>query len=348
MGLKVTVVGVGLVGEAIVSCLKERKFPCAWPPRVAATRERPETLAGEKMLVEETSAESFQGADLVLFAGQEGAKGASVTWRETAERCGVWSIDNGRDFRLAADVPLVVPEVNSDAITPGTRFIASPNCSTIQMVVALAPIHRAARIKRIVVATYQATSGWGMRGPQELRAQTPKALASQENLEFDPKVFARPIAFNCIPHIDQFVDGDYTREEMKMVYETRKILGDSKIKISATTVRVPVLNGHSEAVWVETAKKLSAEEARELLRQAPGIVVMDEPDPANNRRTYPTPLDLLKPEYKDVTLVGRIREDISSAKGLAMWVVSDNIRKGAALNVVQIAEVLLRRGLLKA
>jgi aspartate-semialdehyde dehydrogenase len=348
MGLKVTVVGVGLVGEAIVSCLKERKFPCEWPPRVAATRERPETLAGEKMLVEETSADSFNGADLVLFAGQEGAKGASVTWRETAEKAGAWSIDNGRDFRLAADVPLVVPEVNSDAITPETRFIASPNCSTIQMVVALAPLHRAARIKRIVVATYQATSGWGMRGPQELRAQTPKALVSQENLEFDPKVFARPIAFNCIPHIDQFVDGDYTREEMKMVHETRKILGDSKIKISATTVRVPVLNGHSEAVWIETAKKLSADEARELLRHAPGIVVMDEPDPANNRRTYPTPLDLLKPEYRDVTLVGRIREDISSAKGLAMWVVSDNIRKGAALNVVQIAEELLRRGLLKA
>jgi aspartate-semialdehyde dehydrogenase len=348
MGLKVTVVGVGLVGEAIVSCLKERKFPCEWPPRVAATRERPETLAGEKMLVEETGAGSFKGADLVLFAGQEGAKGASVTWRETAERCGAWSIDNGRDFRLAADVPLVVPEVNPGAITPKTRFIASPNCSTIQMVVALAPIHRAAKIKRIVVATYQATSGWGMRGPQELRAQTPKALVSQENLEFDPKVFARPIAFNCIPHIDQFVDGGYTREEMKMVHETRKILDDSKIKISATTVRVPVLNGHSEAVWVETAKKLTAADARELLRKAPGIVVIDEPDPANNRRTYPTPLDLLKPEYKDVTLVGRIREDISSAKGLALWVVSDNIRKGAALNVVQIAEELLRRGLLKA
>jgi len=350
VGLKMTVVGVGLVGEAIVLCLKERKFPCDWPPRVAATRERPETLAGEKMLVEETSARSFDGADLVLFAGQEGAKGASVTWRETAERCGAWSIDNGRDFRLAEGVPLVVPEVNSGAITEKTRFIASPNCSTIQMVVALAPIHRAVGIKRIVVATYQATSGWGMRGPQELRAQTPRALAEgMENLEYDPKVFNRPIAFNCIPHIDAFVEGDYTREEMKMVNETRKILGDQKIKVSATTVRVPVLNGHSEAVWIETKKKLSAADARELLRKAPGVVVMDEPGAAEGApRTYPTPHDLLKADLKDMTLVGRIREDTSCAKGLAMWVVADNIRKGAALNVVQIAEVLLQRGLLKA
>ncbi|MGB3087778.1 MAG: aspartate-semialdehyde dehydrogenase, partial [Phycisphaerae bacterium] len=162
MALKVTVVGVGLVGEAIVSCLKERKFPCRWPPRVAATRERPETLAGEKMLVEETSAEVFEGADLVLFAGQEGAKGASVQWRETAEKCGAWCVDNGRDFRLAPDVPLVVPEVNADALAEDKRFIASPNCSTIQLVVALAPIHRAARIRRIIVSTYQATSGWGL------------------------------------------------------------------------------------------------------------------------------------------------------------------------------------------
>ena len=349
MALEVTVVGVGLVGEAIVSCLKERKFPCRWPPRVAATRERPETLAGEKMLVEETGAKVFEGADLVLFAGQEGAKGASVTWRETAERAGAWCIDNGRDFRLSPDVPLVVPEVNADAIGPETRFIASPNCSTIQMVVTLAPIHRAARIRRIVVATYQATSGWGLRGPQELRAQLPKALETGvENLAYDPKVFARPIAFNCIPHIDAFVEGDYTREEMKMVHETRKILGDGSIRISATAVRVPVLNGHSEAVWIETEKKISADEARRILRQAPGVIVLDEPQGEGQPRTYPTPLDLVKPEYKDQTLVGRIREDTSCDRGLVMWVVADNIRKGAALNVVQIAEELLRRGYLKA
>ena len=346
MSLSVTVVGVGLVGEAIVSCLKERKFPCRWPPRVAATRERPETLAGEKMLVEETSAEVFEGAGLVLFAGREGAKGASVQWRETAERCGAWCIDNGRDFRLAEGVPLVVPEVNADAIRPKSRFIASPNCSTIQLVVALAPIHRAARIQRIIVSTYQATSGWGMKGPQELREQTPKALESLADIPFDPAVFARPIAFNCIPHIDCFLEDDYTREEWKMVHETRKILDDASIRISATAVRVPVFVGHSEAVWIETEKKLSADEARELLRKAPGVVVMDEPA-GDGMRTYPTALDLLRPEYRDMTLVGRIREDSSSDRGLALWIVSDNIRKGAALNVVQIAEVLIERGFLR-
>ncbi|MBE3135451.1 MAG: aspartate-semialdehyde dehydrogenase [Acidobacteria bacterium] len=347
MGLKVTVVGVGLVGEAIVSCLKERKFPCEWPPRVAATRERPETLAGEKMLVEETTADVFQGADLVLFAGQEGAKGASATWRETAEKAGAWSIDNGRDFRLDADVPLVVPEVNADAITPATRFIASPNCSTIQMVVAVAPLHRAARVTRIVTATYQATSGWGLKGPQQLRAQTPKALESQKNLAFDPTVFARPIAFNCIPHIDRFIEQDYTREEWKMVHETHKILGDDRIRISATAVRVPVLNGHAEAVWIETEKKLTADEAREILRAAPGIVVIDEPA-GDGLRTYPTQYDLLSDEFKDMTLVGRIREDTSCDRGLVLYVVADNIRKGAALNVVQIAEKLIERGFVKA
>ena len=344
MGLKVTVVGVGLVGEAIVSCLKERQFPCDWPPRVAATRERPETLVGEKMLVEETRAEVFEGADLVLFAGQEGAKGASVTWRETAEKAGAWCIDNGRDFRLAADVPLVVPEVNADAVTPRTRFIASPNCSTIQMVVAVAPLHRAARVRRIVVATYQATSGWGLRGPQELRAQTPRALESLEGLAYDPKVFNRPIAFNCLPHIDRFEDNGYTREEMKMLHETRKILGAPDLRVSATAVRVPVLNGHAEAVWVETERKLTPDEARDLLRKAPGVVVMDEPA-GEGLRTYPTQHDLLK--HPDPVLVGRIREDTSCDHGLAMWVVSDNIRKGAALNVVQIAEELVRRGHLK-
>jgi len=346
MALKVTVVGVGLVGEAIVSCLKERKFPCEWPPRVAATRERPETLAGEKMLVEETSAEVFEGADMVLFAGQEGAKGASVQWRETAEACGAWCVDNGRDFRLAEGVPLVVPEVNADALAEDKRFIASPNCSTIQLVVALAPIHRAARIQRIIVSTYQATSGWGMKGPRELREQTPKALESLADIPFDPAVFARPIAFNCIPHIDRFLEDDYTREEWKMVHETRKILGDSFLRISATAVRVPVFVGHSEAVWIETEKKLSAGEARELLRKAPGVVVVDEPA-GDGMRTYPTALDLLRPEYRDKTLVGRIREDSSCDRGLVLWCVADNLRKGAALNVVQIGELLVERGYLK-
>ncbi len=350
MALRVTVVGVGLVGEAIVTCLKERSFPCEWPPRVAATRERPQTLAGEKLLVEETGAEVFVGADVVLFAGKEGAKGASVTWRETAEKAGAICIDNGRDFRLAPDVPLVVPEVNSEAIADDNRFIASPNCSTIQLVVALAPLHRAARIKRIVVSTYQSTSGWGAKGPEELKAQTPPALESLEEIPFDPTVFARPVAFNCIPHIEPFMEGDYTREEWKMVHETHKILADSSIRISVTAVRVPVFVGHGEAVWIETERRLSPDEARDILRDAPGVVLMDEPAGKNprgdrNERTYPTALDLLK--YRDEVLVGRIRRDTSSDGGLVLWCVCDNLRKGAALNVVQIAEELIRRGMLK-
>ncbi|MDY7010233.1 MAG: aspartate-semialdehyde dehydrogenase [Planctomycetota bacterium] len=350
MTLKVTVVGVGLVGEAIVSCLKERNFPCEWPPRVAATRERPQTLAGEKMLVEETTADVFDGADVVLFAGKEGAKGASATWRETAEKAGAICVDNGRDFRLAPDVPLIVPEVNADAIANDTRFIASPNCSTIQLVVALAPLHRATRIKRIVVSTYQSTSGWGLKGPQELKAQTPAALESLDDIPFDPTVFARPVAFNCIPHIEPFMDADYTREEWKMVHETRKILGDSTIRISTTAVRVPVFVGHGEAIWIETDAPLSPNEARDLLRDTPGVILMDEPAGETprgdkNERTYPTPLDVLK--HRDDVLVGRIRQDISSDSGLVLWCVSDNLRKGAALNVVQIAEELIRRGMLK-
>ena len=350
MALKVTVVGVGLVGEAIVGCLKERNFPCAWPPRVAATRERPETLAGEKMLVEETTAEVFDGADVVLFAGKEGARGASVTWRQTAEQAGAISIDNGRDFRLAPDVPLIVPEVNADAIADDARFIASPNCSTIQLVVALAPLHRFARIRRIVVATYQSTSGWGLKGPQELKSQTPPALESLANIPFDPTVFARPIAFNCIPHIEPFLEADYTREEWKTVHETHKILGDSTIRISTTAVRVPVFVGHGEAIWIETDRPMSPEVARDLLRDSPGVVLMDDlagetPRGDDNERTYPTPLDVLK--YRDEVLVGRIRQDTSSDSGLALWCVSDNLRKGAALNVVQIAEELIRRGILR-
>lgn len=350
MALQVTVVGVGLVGEEIVRCLKERNFPCNWPPLVAATRERPETLAGEKLHVQETTAKVFDGADLVLFAGKEGASGASVTWRETAEKAGAICIDNGRDFRLAPDVPLVVPEVNADAIAPGTRFVACPNCSTIQLVVALAPLHRAVGIRRIRVATYQATSGWGMEGPKELRAQTPAALQSPSDVPFNPKVFARPIAFNCIPHIEPFLDGDYTREELKMVNETRKILGDSTIGVSATAVRVPVFVGHGEVIWVETAKPLSPVAARELLRKAPGVVVMDDPAGEGprgdrNERTYPTQLDIRR--YRDDVLVGRIRQDTSADNGLAMWCVADNLRKGAALNVVQIAEELVNKGLLR-
>lgn len=350
MALRVTVVGVGLVGETIVSCLKERNFPCEWPPRIVATRERPKQIAGEQMLVEETSAEVFQNADLVLFAGKEGARGASVTWRETAEKEGAICIDNGRDFRLSDDVPLVVPEVNPHTLTHNTRFIASPNCSTIQLVVALYPIHKIARIRRIIVAGYQSTSGWGVRGPEELERQSPGALQSLEDISFDPTVFPRPIAFNCIPHIEPFLEEDYTREELKLVYETRKILDAQEIQVSATCARVPVFVGHCQAIWIETENQISPDEIRELLQQSPGVVLLDDiapdnPREDNNERSYPTALDVHK--YRDEVLVGRIRKDTSGENGIALWCVSDNLRKGAALNVVQIAEELLKKGILK-
>ena len=347
MALNVTVVGIGLVGEELVRCLREREFPCTWPPRIAATRTREEAVAGETMTVHETTEKGFEGTDLVLFAGTEGASGASVQWREAAEAAGAVSIDNGKDFRMADDVPLVVPEINSGAVTPDTRFIASPNCSTIQMVVALGPIREAAGIRRIVVATYQATSGTGRRGPEELAKQTPGALASRRDIPFDPGVFARPIAFNCVPEIGSFKDDEYTTEELKMVGETQKIFGDPSLAVSATCVRVPTFDGHAEAVWVETERPLSAEEARQALRDAPGILLVDEPTD-DGRRTYPVPLDVDAGPGRDVTMVGRVRRDTSCENGLALWCVAHNLRKGAALNVVQIAESLVERGLLKA
>ncbi|MFQ6039420.1 MAG: aspartate-semialdehyde dehydrogenase [Candidatus Poribacteria bacterium] len=350
MALKVTVVGVGMVGEQIVSILRERNFPMEWPPRVCATRERSEALAGENLLVEETSEDSFKGADFVFFAGREGAEGASVTWRSVAEAEGAICVDNGSDFRMDADVPLVVPEVNLDAIGPEDKFIASPNCSTIQMVMVLHPLHQIAKICRVVVSTYQSVSGWGVRANEQLIEQTPKALGNLDDIPFDPTVLARPIAFNYIPHIASFTEDGYTKEEMKMVKETQKIMGDESVRITATTVRVPAFVGHGESINIETEKKLTADEAREILSQSPGIVVLDGLNPKNPRndpleRTYPTALDIRK--YRDEVLVGRIREDNTIENGLNLWCVADNLRKGAALNVVQIGEGLIAKGMIK-
>ena len=350
MALKITVVGVGMVGEQIVSILKERNLPMEWPPRVCATRERTEILGGEEFLVEKISEDSFDGTDVVLFAGKEGAKGASVTWRATAEAAGAICIDNGKDFRLDPDVPLVVSEVNLDAIRPDHRFIASPNCSTIQIVMVLAPLHKIANIKRVVVSTYQSVSGWGVRAAQELLDQMPHALKSLDEIPYDPTVMAHPIAFNYFPHIDKFTDNGYTGEEVKMIFETQKII-DEKIQITPTTVRVPVVIGHGESMNIETERKLSVDEAREILAAFPGVMVLDQPCPDNPRhdpleRTYPVALDIRKPEYRDAVLVGRIREDPTIENGLNLWCVADNLRKGAALNVVQIVEGLIERGIL--
>jgi len=252
----------------------------------------------------------------------------------TAVTAGAVVVDNTAYFRMDSDVPLVVPEVNAGEIAnyKNRGIVANPNCSTIQMVVALKPIHDAARIKRVVVSTYQSVSGAGRKAMEELSQQV-TALYNGQELEMEK--FPHQIAFNCIPHIDVFVNGGYTKEELKMINETRKIFAEPALRVTATTVRVPVFCGHSESVNVETVVKLSAAEARKILREAPGVVVADEPE--NN--VYPMAIDATG---KDATFVGRIREDDTVPNGLNLWVVADNLRKGAALNAVQIAEILIR------
>ncbi len=355
--MKVGIVGVGPVGDRIVRVLRERGFPVQGDPVVMATSARPEVLDDRTFDVQETCESLLKDLDVCFFAGREGAQGAGRTWRPIAEKHQVPAIDNGSDFRMDDDVPLIVPEVNMDAVALNPRFIASPNCSTIQMVVALAPLHRAATIKRIVVATYQAVSGWGARATDQLREQAARYLAG-EAIEFDPSVFAHPIAFDCLPHIDRFDESGYTREELKMVRETRKILGAPDLAISATTVRVPVFIGHGEAINVQFEREMNAERALAILRdskQAPGVHVVDGPtdDPNavpirkdNLERTYPVSRDLEKPELADMVLVGRVRDDSTMPNTINLWVVADNLRKGAATNVVQIAEEMIGRGLL--
>jgi aspartate-semialdehyde dehydrogenase len=344
MAYRVGIVGVGPVGDRIFRVLKERSFPIEGDPVFMATRERTEVLADEEVLVREVSEELFEGLDIVFFAGREGAKGASVQWGEVALDAGAWAVDNGSDFRMTEGYPLVVPEVNMDAVTDGSRHICSPNCSTIQMVVAIAPIHRAVGIKRIVVSTYQATSGWGQAAMEEFEVQAQQYAAGEE-IEFDPGIFDKPIVFDCLPRIDSFLDSHYTKEEMKMVDETKKIMDVPDMGITATAVRVPVVIGHAEAINLELENPLSRDEALEILRdpeQSPGVTVIDDPD----NLKYPTQTDCVKEEYKDDVLVGRVREDDTVENGLNLWCVADNLRKGAATNTVQIAEGLVERDLL--
>jgi aspartate-semialdehyde dehydrogenase len=274
---------------------------------------------------------SFENTDIALFSA---GGTVSAKYVPPAVSAGAVVIDNTAHFRMAPDIPLVVPEVNASAISDykKRRIIANPNCSTIQMVVALKPIHDAARIKRVVVSTYQSVSGAGRQAMEELSQQV-AALYNSKVVE--KKKFPHQIAFNCIPHIDVFMEDGYTKEEWKMIHETRKILGEPSLAVTATTVRVPVFFSHSESVNVETEKKLTAAEVKSLLRQAPGIIVADAPE--NN--LYPLALDATG---KDATYVGRIREDHSVQNGINLWVVADNLRKGAALNAVQIAEILIR------
>ncbi len=332
---RVAVVGVtGLVGEAILQILEERKFPVSELIPLASERSVGKTVSfgGKTHRVRDLAKFDFQGVDLGLFSAGGSVSGEHAP-RAGAAGCIV--IDNTSRFRNEPDIPLIVPEVNPEAIKGyrGRNIIANPNCSTIQMVVALKPIHDAAGITRINVATYQSVSGAGRRSVETLAAQTSQLLNAQP---VETGGAAKQIAFNVVPHIDDFEENGYTREEMKMVWETRKILGDESIQINPTAVRVPVFFGHSEAVHIETRRKISAREVRTLLERAPGITVVDE------ARLGGYPTAVTDGANHDPVYVGRIREDISCERGINLWVVSDNIRKGAALNTVQIAELLIR------
>jgi aspartate-semialdehyde dehydrogenase len=331
----VCVVGIGAVGAEMVRLLRKRSFP-AKSLTILARSERQETIDGVAYPVKVASPEAFAGMDFAFFAGTEGAKGASQTLGWEAVKRGCVVIDNGDDFRMDPRVPLVVPEINPEALKDHPGFIANPNCSTIIALMPLAPLHKAARIQRIVASTYQAVSGTGAPAVKELEAQA-RAWAAGQPLPRE--VYPHQIAFNVIPSVGSFKDdsGEST-EEIKMRKETHKILGDPSIRVGNTCVRVPVLNGHSIAMNVEFEKPLSPGQAREILSTAPGVKVIDDPKNAG----YPMPIDASG--HYDV-LVGRIRKDQSAQNGLVLWCAGDNIWKGAAQNAIQIAELLVELGL---
>jgi aspartate-semialdehyde dehydrogenase len=324
----------GAVGNEMISVLEERDFPVKNLVLLASSRSVGKTLPfkGKSVKVQELKEDSFKGIDIGLFS-PGGA--VSTKFAPIAAASGCVVIDNTSAFRMDPDVPLVVPEVNEHAIAGYRKkgIISNPNCSTIQMVVVLKPLHDFAKIKRVVVSTYQAVSGTGMKAIKELEQQV---LNIYNARKVEIKVYPHQIAFNCLPHIDSFLDNGYTKEEMKMVNETKKILEDQDIAVTATTVRVPVFYGHSESVNIEFEKDVTPEKARALLKKAPGVKVVD--DPSKNR--YPLAINAAG---KDDTFVGRIRRDETIAHGLNMWIVADNIRKGAALNAVQIAEALIKK-----
>ena len=331
----VAVVGAtGAVGEVMLEILAERDFPVGEVYPLASERSAGKKVSfkGKYLTVQNLAEFDFSKTQIGLFSA-----GASISreYAPKAAAAGCVVIDNTSQYRYDDDIPLVVPEVNPEKIADYKKhgIIANPNCSTIQMLVALKPIYDAVGIERINVATYQAVSGTGKEAIEELAGQTARLLNGQE---VTAEVYPRQIAFNVLPHIDRFQDNGYTREEMKMVWETQKIFGDTGIQVNPTCVRVPVFFGHSEAVHIETVDKISAAQARALLAAAPGVKVMDEPVDGG----YPTPIG--DSAGQDPVFVGRIREDISHPRGLDLWIVSDNVRKGAALNSVQIAESLIQ------
>lgn len=329
----VAVVGTGAVGSTILQVLEERNFPVG-ELKLLATKNsagKKMTFRGKEYVIEETFPESFEGVEIALFAG---GKASQLYAREAAAK-GAVVIDNSSFFRMDPEVPLVVPEVNPEAAKGHKGIIANPNCSTIQMCVAMKPIHDRSRIKRLIVSTYQAVSGAGQEAMDELESQTREVLDGKEPTV---KVFQHQIAMNLIPHIDVFQDNMYTKEEMKMIVETQKIFNDPEMRLTATTVRVPIMRSHSEAVTVETEEKISREEALDLFRKAEGIILQD--DPAAN--VYPMPFFT---SDTDEVYVGRVREDLAFDNGLSFFVVADQLRKGAATNAIQIAELLIRENM---
>ena len=332
----VAVVGAtGAVGQTMLAILAERRFPVGKLSVLASARSAGNTVEfnGEKITVEDLASFDPAGVEIALFSA---GGGISKEYAPKFAAAGAVVIDNSSSFRYDDDVPLVVSEVNPEAAKQRPRgIIANPNCSTMQLMPVLAPIHREYGIERINVATYQSVSGAGQSGMEELGRQTAQLLGFQE---IEPGKFPVQIAFNLIPHIDEFLDNGFTKEEMKLVWETRKILGDDSIQVNPTAVRVPVFYGHSEAVNIETKTKIGVEQARELLAAAPGVKVVDE----RKAGGYPTPVT--HASGTDPVYVGRIREDFSHPRGLNLWVVADNIRKGAALNAVQLAELVANGG----
>jgi len=333
-GYRVAIVGAtGLVGQEFIKILEQRSFPMTSIRLLASERSAGKKLfvAHQEAEVKETAPDSFEGIDIALFsAGTE----ISRYFSPIAARSGAVVVDNSAAFRMVDSVPLVIPEVNPEDIKWHKGIIANPNCSTIQMVVALYPLHKVNPIKRIVVTTYQAVSGTGTAAIEELTTQSKQVLEGQDAI---PHVYPHQIAFNVLPEIDIFLDNGYTKEEWKMVEETKKIMHAPDIAISATCARVPVFAGHSEAVNVEFSQPMSPEEARRILAQAPGVKVLDDPTISLYPQPWPS-------AGTDEVFVGRIRRDESHPNGLVMWIVADNLRKGAALNTVQIAEEMIKRG----
>jgi len=331
----VVLVGIGAVGAEMLKVIHQRDFPVS-DLKILARSTREEEIDGRTYRVRAAAVEELDGADFVFFAGTEGSKGASATYGPAAIERGAVGIDNGADFRLDPEVPLVIPEVNPEDLKKHKGLIASPNCSTIQMLTAVAPLHRESRLKRIIASTYQAVSGTGRAAIAELDRQARQVLAGEEDVKCEE--YPHQIAFNILPQIGGFKEFGFTTEEWKMDRETKKMLHDDSIRIVCTAVRVPVFNGHAESVYIETEEPISVERAREILSAAPGVVLIDEPEAGR----YPMPLDA---SGQDPVFVGRVRRDPYVENGLHLWIVADNIRKGAALNVVQIAEKMIADGL---